>query len=84
MQFLATLPTSVHHPSRTAPRPKGRGGWMDGWMDGRKSDCGSVLEPVPCYRKAAGSIPLFCISECPWARFDAAERSVRTWASVWR
>ena len=26
VQFLATLPTSVHHPSRTAPRPKGRGG----------------------------------------------------------
>ena len=24
-------------------------------------------EPASCYRKVAGSIPLVCMSQCPWA-----------------
>ena len=31
--------------------------------------CGSGVEPVPCYQKVAGSIPLVCMSKCPWPRY---------------
>ena len=30
--------------------------------------CGSRVEPASCYLKAAGLIPLVCISKCPWER----------------
>ena len=32
------------------------------------SGCGAGVEPVSCYWKAAGLIPLVCMSKCPWAR----------------
>ena len=31
--------------------------------------CDSGVEPASCYRKGAGSIPLVCMSNCPWARY---------------
>ena len=30
---------------------------------------GSGVEPPSCYLRVAGSIPLVCLSNCPWARY---------------
>ena len=31
--------------------------------------CVSGVEPAACYHKVAGSIPLVCMSKCPWERY---------------
>ena len=41
-------------------------------------DCGSGVEPASCHRKVAGSIPLVCMSKCPWSCM-----AVATTISVW-
>ena len=34
-----------------------------------KGGCGSGVEPASCDREVAGSIPLVCVSRCPWAKY---------------
>ena len=44
--------------------------WLQTMGKGTKQmgGCGSGVEPVSCYQKVAGLIPLICMLKCPWAR----------------
>ena len=40
---------------------------------------GSGVEPVSCYRKGAGMIPMFCMLKCPWARYRIPKLLLMCW-----
>ena len=41
-----------------------------GWMHTRRNEYVDGVEPASCHQNVAGSIPLVCISKCPWARYS--------------